>query len=222
MLLPDSAPPVKGQAVPSSRNNMRNNRLTSRIQETLLGANPVVFFTIIALVLTAAALMAGKGLDDLATLRDDYYERVGNARASAPVAFGSGYVFSHNLGTAKASALTLVLRVDSLATVTGSPDGCKYLEELHHSTDEQGVVLRLMNTRADPPVCAGSQIPQDRWEELPLTASRRSRSEWRDSRWAIVDANGRTIYSRTELPRPSDISSVLNVLRGPAFQVTAR
>ena len=185
------------------------------------------FQAVILFAFACALSLIAFGLEDMADLRDQKLEAASNNLAASPIAYGDR-IFSESEsdrrgGERSSSSLTALLRVDSLPVAAGTEVVCissaRIEQWLASRTD---VSLRYVALNEPDANCA-------EWSSLEVIgdvgglqgSSSLSAVPWKSMRWAITDAKGRSLYSRSHWPTLEQIAGVIDVLRGRPFDVDA-
>lgn len=180
-----------------------------------------LFLSAIAVGFAFAGFLLAEGLEGVADFRDRAMERRANTQAPSPWSYRDRPPYIANGvaegQTADIVALSVVLRVDSLTSARDEKPPCGPLAAVERALKGRGrIVVRYVALSDAVPTCA-AQLPFEAFARVPRpsdSAIRSARQGSASMRWAILDGNGRSLYSRSEPPSPKQVIDVLDVFRG--------
>lgn len=218
--------------------------LGSRTYSAVLQAPAPLFVALLLTMGAGAAFLASSGMRGLADFRDARNERIANNRASSPWAYRDEVIFAKAAGAPSAETVdtlvTVVLRVDSLSGATETGDSCAIMRAVGDALKaHSGIVVRYVALSSAHVECEGRlqgevvnvspplvRAPLDSLSRFKndttpgrAAPSRRKPAELGDPamRWAILDAQARSIYSSSAWPEERTVLAVVDVIRGKGW-----
>jgi hypothetical protein len=160
--------------------------------------SPRSFRLLLLAMFAAAAAMAAEGVQSLAEMRERHFIFTARNEAAAPVSYLTPLPALHALAPAADAGVRPWVRADSAGPHAAA------LCALAASPEAGQVRWIALSPAVEPCVtsAAGNGIVQGSAVAAELL----------DARWIVLDAGGRTLYARRDVPSPSHLRTTLDLL----------
>lgn len=172
---------------------------TSRPASRVAELSPRAFRVLLLAISALAAAMAAEGLQTFAEMRERHHAILARQQAVSPVSYGSALPALHGLVPAGAAVRVLV-RADSAGA-----QGAALCALAAQTAGETSVHWITFSADAEP--CVARRIGG-----RMLRGGASAAAEMRSARWMVMDAQGRSLYSRPGIPSFEQLRQTASLL----------
>lgn len=159
--------------------------------------SPRRFRLLLLAMFAAAAAMGAEGVQTLADMRERHFSVLARNEAAAPVPYLTAMPALHALALAAEGEVRPWVRADSAGPHAAA------LCALAASAEAELVRWIALSPAAEPCVtAAGNGIAQ----------GSAAAAEFLDARWIVLDADGRALYARRDVPSPGHLRATVALL----------
>ncbi|HYW13711.1 MAG TPA: hypothetical protein VE871_17245 [Longimicrobium sp.] len=150
-------------------------------------------------IVALAGTLAAEGVQTFAEMRERHFSILARQAAVSPVSYGTILAAVHSLRPTR-QGVRVMVRSD-----LAGPDAaalCVLAEQTAVLADVQWMALS-----ADVDPCVARRVG-----ERMLRAGTAAAQEFGRARWLVLDATGRTLYSRADVPSPAHVRQIWSLL----------